>query len=370
VLARANLPADTPRVMRKLVIILIVALLIAPFFSAQARDTVLAGERDLLRSSSSRSRPALLALTTPYFGKVAATLTVKSVQRLQSGEAQYLFQGKIRFRGTARSGGARWFPLAASTIVGPGIAPRLELVAPLGGIRRAANRRGMMKASFPWTSEHRLGDLKGRAVAVTGNRLTRQGSCPVHEVGPLSNVPATSASSDRDVHASADRVINISVQADAEYAMVQGGASEARIRSTFNTVDTLYQAQLGTQVHVPTVRIFNNASQPTRSSNAFELLAQFSESNNLTQLLGPADGYMLASGKRLMDGVIGLAAFRRICRGRSSTYGLWESNSDLIDVVIVAHELGHICGAPHEDQAGINIMQSRLGAVLLRRQSS
>jgi hypothetical protein len=348
--------------MRKLLTLVAVLLLATPHHFAEASDAVLAGEWRALYDTTARERSARLVITTPYFGRAAVTLRVKSIQQLQNGALQHLFQGKIRFRGVDRSGGARWYPLAASTIVGVGVTPHLEFITPLAGVRRSAKQRGLVQVKFPWGSRTLLGSLTGKSAAATGYRLTRQGSCPVNEVAPIPSIlPA------HDVGSSAARVVNISVQSDAEYAALHGGAAEAKIRATFNAVDTLYQAQLGTQVHVPTVRIFNSATQPTVSNNAFDLLGQFADSNNSTRLLGDADGYMLATGKRITDGVIGLAAFRRICRGPSSAYGLWESLSDLIDVVIVAHELGHMCGAPHEDRAGVNIMQSQLGAAIPQR---
>ena len=147
--------------------------------------------------------------------------------------------------------------------------------------------------------------------------------------------------------------ITVSTIGDFEFATTMGGASAAAIIARMNIVDGIYSEQLDVQIAVQTPEIFTDANDPFSDTTvADELLGELADyrfdtiahhSHGLTHLF---------TTRELDTSTVGIAYSGALC-SRFAGAGLTQSdNGDTFDALIVAHEMGHNFGAPHDSQMG------------------
>ena len=149
-----------------------------------------------------------------------------------------------------------------------------------------------------------------------------------------------------------------------------------------NEVDGIYQSELGVTVQVAGTTVFTTANDPFSAGTINQLLDQVRNWRGAN--LGPGqpmfgtDLAHLFTGRNLDGNVIGIAYTGVLC---SSTHGAgvdedWTNPySASLMSLLMAHEMGHNFGAPHDHQAGSDcvaepgtfIMNPSLSANLQRK---
>ena len=143
--------------------------------------------------------------------------------------------------------------------------------------------------------------------------------------------------------------IDVAVVADFEFTSDKGGNAEAAMITRMNNVDGIFSSQLGVQINVGRVDVFDSSNDPfTDETNASSLLDEVADfrsgsaqqrANGLTHLF---------TGRNLDGSTVGIAFGGALCLNRFGAGLTQATGSVTIDSLIVAHELGHNFGAPHD----------------------
>ncbi|MEO8601334.1 MAG: M12 family metallo-peptidase [bacterium] len=152
---------------------------------------------------------------------------------------------------------------------------------------------------------------------------------------------------------------DIAVVADYEYFQKHGANSAADIAEVMNSVDGVYQSEVGVAMQILTTVVYSVPADPFSDTTDYNaLLTEFSvfhhaNDNAVGQLLYGADLAHLVTGRDLNGSVIGLAWIDGLC---DSYYGSGISQDfspTLYNMtLLLAHEMGHNFNAPHDGQSG------------------
>lgn len=142
--------------------------------------------------------------------------------------------------------------------------------------------------------------------------------------------------------------IEIGALGDADFSSGRSNPEQA-ILTRLNSVDGIYSSELGIQIRVPLVEIFDAASDPltdtTDSEVLIDELAAYRQSSAGQNQLGLTH---LFTGRTLDGSTVGIAYIGALCSTRFGV-GLSEGNrGSTIDSLIAAHEIGHNFGADHD----------------------
>lgn len=152
--------------------------------------------------------------------------------------------------------------------------------------------------------------------------------------------------------------LRVSLVADFEYQQRFGttGATD-RMIARFNTIDGIFSGQVGVQIEVASVRIFDVIDDPFTSSVSGTLLTELANWRaNASQAALRADSGIthLVTGRDLDGTTVGIAYVGALCSnnfGAGLSEGDSSTRSNLTSTLIAAHELGHNFGAPHDGEA-------------------
>jgi len=152
--------------------------------------------------------------------------------------------------------------------------------------------------------------------------------------------------------------INVGGVGDFELATDFGGdavAAAAAITTRLALVDAIYSQEIGVQINVPFVEVFDDPATPD----------PFSDTDDPSTLLGDVRDYRgatpaqstlglthLYTGRVFPTSTVGIAYVNELCHP-SVGAGLteWSSNATF-DSLVTAHEMGHNFGAPHDGEVG------------------
>ncbi len=160
----------------------------------------------------------------------------------------------------------------------------------------------------------------------------------------------------------ADKIIEIGLVGDAEFANIHSANPQRAILDRMNNVDGIFSSQVGVQIDLrePLVQVFTDpgaVSYPfTDTLDAGTLLDEIAIFRNsqpnqnvkgLTHLWTGKD----VEGDGGNNSTVGIAYTGALCSQRFGA-GLSEGRNRSFDSLIAAHEIGHNFGAPHDGTTG------------------
>ncbi len=191
---------------------------------------------------------------------------------------------------------------------------------------------------------YRLADLQIPEGALGCSALAATKNAGELATAVLSEVTASAAQGP-----GATSQIDIAVIADFELASSSGASTRDDLIERMNNVDGIFSTQLGVQMNVDRVDIFNENNDPfTDQLDAGTLLDELSDyraaepaqyANGLTHLF---------TGRNLDTRTVGIAWTGALCSRRFGASLTQASNDAALDSLIAAHEFGHNFGAPHD----------------------
>jgi hypothetical protein len=159
----------------------------------------------------------------------------------------------------------------------------------------------------------------------------------------------------------------IGLVADYDYFVKHGANAAADMLSIINQVDGVYQAQLGVDLHVTQTVVYTTTPDPfDATTDPATLLSEFStyKGSSGSPVYG-TDVAHLFTGRALNGGVLGISWIGTLC---DSTYSTALSDDFTTDntslVLLAAHEIGHVFGAYHDNQAGSPCASTPFGFIM------
>ena len=152
---------------------------------------------------------------------------------------------------------------------------------------------------------------------------------------------------------------DLGVVADYEYFNRHGAASSTDLAEIVNSVDGIYQSELGVTVKILNTIVFTSINDPFSSTTTpLTLLGEIASyrdanDNSSSQPLWGTDLTHLFTARDLSGSVIGIAYLDSLCES-SGSVGVdqdWTTSLNLL-TLLMAHEMGHNFGAPHDNQTG------------------
>ncbi|MGH0037215.1 MAG: zinc-dependent metalloprotease family protein [Myxococcota bacterium] len=148
----------------------------------------------------------------------------------------------------------------------------------------------------------------------------------------------------------ASHFIDVAVIGDARYSSNQDDPMGLAI-ALFNAVDGLYAEQVGVALNVVGVDLLSDDGGLS-SSEAGRLLDQLADLAATSSLDNPGLVHLL-TGRNLDGSTVGIAFIAALCN-ESAGVSLSEIRNGSFgsDTILIAHEIGHNFGAPHDSELG------------------
>ena len=118
-----------------------------------------------------------------------------------------------------------------------------------------------------------------------------------------------------------------------------------------NIADGIHSGQVDIHLDVEHIHRFDDTNDPFVSNNAAILLNQLPDIKSATPGLAPLGLAHLLTDRDLTGDTRGIAQFNSLCANAAGT-GLTEVRGSTLDGLIMAHEIAHNFGAPHDGEAG------------------
>ena len=148
----------------------------------------------------------------------------------------------------------------------------------------------------------------------------------------------------------ASQQIEISLIADSAFANAESQDPTAAMLARLNIVEGIFSEQVGLLVLATDVRIMPASSDPFTSTAATTLLEQvgkYRAANPAVRARGLAH---LMTGKNLDGTTAGIAYVGSVCEQDRGVSLSERSYGTTISALVMAHELGHNFGAPHDGE--------------------
>ncbi|MGB5622160.1 MAG: M12 family metallo-peptidase [Gammaproteobacteria bacterium] len=142
--------------------------------------------------------------------------------------------------------------------------------------------------------------------------------------------------------------LELSAVGDGPFVASFGAGSEAALLTRFNIVDGIFSEQVGIQITVTEIQLFQPGDNTLSATEAGALLDQLTDLRDATPALRDTGVTHLFTGTNLDGITVGIAYLGTVCNPRFAT-GLSEARrNETSDALIAAHEIGHNFGAPHD----------------------
>ncbi len=141
--------------------------------------------------------------------------------------------------------------------------------------------------------------------------------------------------------------VELGTEADAPFVAQVGSvsAANAKILSIVNSINGIYELDLGLTHRVVFQRAWNG-SDPYTSSDSDTLLTQF-RGNFLANVATPTDDAQMFSGRDFENSVVGRAFVSAACTSARFGVNQYYQQSESLTRLIAAHEMGHNFGGSH-----------------------
>ena len=146
------------------------------------------------------------------------------------------------------------------------------------------------------------------------------------------------------------RELPVAIVADAQFVQSNSLDPEAAVVARMNVVDGIYSEQVGVHLRIAQLRSLPSNGTLT-ATNPSALLDQFSAYASAAGFTNPGLAHLF-TGKNLDGNVIGIAYLGSLCSARFGTGLSQTTGTGTAGALIIAHELGHNFGAPHDAQSG------------------
>ena len=168
----------------------------------------------------------------------------------------------------------------------------------------------------------------------------------------------------RTAAAGALQEAELGLAADFEYYSAHEDDSATDLAEIVNSVDGIYQSEVNVSIALVSTVVFTTVNDPFSGTNVpVTLLGEVANwrnnnDNNSSQAMWQTDLTHLFTGRDLQNNVIGIAYLRSLCDsdGAAGVDQDWTSSLNLM-TLLLAHEMGHNFGAPHDNQAGVVVLR-------------
>lgn len=198
---------------------------------------------------------------------------------------------------------------------------------------------------------YRLSDTRDLGSTTCGLGLPGISNSPITDYKALlqelrSVVPAEAAGAQFN--------IDMAVVADPLFARIQQNsfntAADTAVIARMNIVDGIYSEQVGVQINLVQIQELAQNGGLTSTSPS-TLLNQFGNFTNSSAFDHPGVAHLF-TGRNLNGSTVGIAFLSSLCNARFGI-GVDEiRGGGTAGALLVAHELGHNFGAPHDNQSG------------------
>jgi hypothetical protein len=150
--------------------------------------------------------------------------------------------------------------------------------------------------------------------------------------------------------------LDVALIADVEYTAREGAQTESTLLSTLNIVDGIYISQVGIKLNAAHIETFSNETDPFTATEGSLLLDELANHKEAVPALRAQGLAHLFTGRDLTRSggaqAVGIATLATLCDPRFSVGITQATFGTSMNALIVAHEVGHNFGAPHDNEPG------------------
>ncbi len=158
------------------------------------------------------------------------------------------------------------------------------------------------------------------------------------------------------------QLIDLSLDADQAWYQKFGSNSNNKMLALINATDVIYANELGLKFNIKRSNVSTN--QSFGSLNASSKLNSFLNFTANQSYFGKSDIYYLFTGESLQLGVAGIGTVGTVCTSFAVPAALSSYLNDQITPLVIAHEIGHVMGADHDQTGNCGSSNSIMQAVI------